>query len=240
MMKRIDRLNRIRAITSVILMLVWAAQLLDTDAYYVVYLMLSICTCMCFIWNLRQNMNYLSKEKNYFQIGIMIVFSIVFTCMVAFSNYSIWSYTFVPEGFSSNFRLFFNLIKTIAFFVGGFIAFWNILLTVASLKTRMGWKENSYTDKAAYFFWGFFLLLLITRFVILFFCLYPGVLTGDGINQLKQVLTEKYRNHHPYYHTMVIRLFVMFGLKIFNSINAAVALYSISDSSYIHLLFNSH
>ena len=62
---------------------------------------------------------------------------------------------------------------------------------------------------------------------VLLLCYYPGITTVDSWDQYKQILCGKYSNHHPFYHTMIIRLFYLIGTSVFKSMNIGVVLYSI-------------
>lgn len=61
----------------------------------------------------------------------------------------------------------------------------------------------------------------------MYFCNFPGTLSQDSINQMDQIANNVYSNHHPFWHTMLIKLWGDLGLHVFKTINAAVALYSI-------------
>ena len=91
---------------------------------------------------------------------------------------------------------------------------------------RCIWKK---TDEAwrplSVFLWTFGILASV-NLLILFLCKYPGNLTVDSWNQIRQNLTGQYSNHHPFYHTMMIRLTMGIGFRLFHDINAAVAVYS--------------
>lgn len=58
---------------------------------------------------------------------------------------------------------------------------------------------------------------------------YPGTLTPDSLSQIEQILTGKYSNHHPYWHTKLIEVFVKPGMLLFGDINAAVAVYNVAQ-----------
>lgn len=57
----------------------------------------------------------------------------------------------------------------------------------------------------------------------LFASAYPGNMTVDSYNQLEQILTGAYSNHHPYWHTRLMGVFIKLGTNLFGSINAGVA-----------------
>lgn len=73
-----------------IMIFFWGSQLLNSDAYYVNYLLLLIIASICCYYNIQANVLF-KKQDRYLDI-IMIVFSIVFSCMVTFSNYKVWSF----------------------------------------------------------------------------------------------------------------------------------------------------
>lgn len=69
---------------------------------------------------------------------------------------------------------------------------------------------------------------ICTVYLLYFFlCAYPGNLSTDSLMQLKQIQSGSYTNHHPYYHTLLIRLCYDLGMALFHEINAAVAVYSV-------------
>lgn len=62
---------------------------------------------------------------------------------------------------------------------------------------------------------------------ILIVCKYPGNLSPDSITQIEQILLGRYSNHHPFYYTMLIKLFIEIGLNIFGGINDAIAFFHV-------------
>ena len=71
------------------------------------------------------------------------------------------------------------------------------------------------------------LCIAVVDCAVLFLADYPGILTEDSISQIEQLLSGVYSNHHPYYHTQLIRLCISAGLRLFGTMNAAVAVYSV-------------
>jgi len=71
----------------------------------------------------------------------------------------------------------------------------------------------------------------------LFLCNYPGSLSPDSIDQIVQLTRGVYSNHHPFWHTMIIKACVSFGMAVFHDMNAAVACYSIFQIIVISACF---
>ena len=58
----------------------------------------------------------------------------------------------------------------------------------------------------------------------------PGIISPDSYSQIQQVLGDlNLDDHHPIFHTAIIAIFIKLGLKIFNNINVAIALYTIAQ-----------
>lgn len=56
---------------------------------------------------------------------------------------------------------------------------------------------------------------------------YPGIMTPDSINQFEQVLgVIPYSNHHPWVHTLLIKLFYTLGYKLTGSMLVALSFYT--------------
>jgi len=61
-----------------------------------------------------------------------------------------------------------------------------------------------------------------------FLYLYPGVMTPDSINQLEQAMgMVEYSNHHPWIHTLIIKLWFNIGTGLGGSNNLGIALYTL-------------
>lgn len=71
-------------------------------------------------------------------------------------------------------------------------------------------------------------VICLLGFLPWFLYLYPGILTPDSLNQLKQALGQaSYSNHHPFVHTMLIKLFCQIGLLFTDNLTIAVSGYTI-------------
>lgn len=71
-------------------------------------------------------------------------------------------------------------------------------------------------------------------FLLAFF---PGVMEYDSYVQMCQVYGEPYSNHHPWLHTMVIKLIYQFGQSVLGSNNRAFALYSLFSICMLSFAF---
>ena len=59
---------------------------------------------------------------------------------------------------------------------------------------------------------------------------FPGIMTPDSINQLEQVLgVVSYSNHHPWVHTLLIKVFYSIGFAITGNMVSAMGFYTFAQ-----------
>lgn len=77
---------------------------------------------------------------------------------------------------------------------------------------------------------------LLCMFCWLFYFLYqyPGIMTPDSLVQFEQVLgVAPYSNHHPWVHTMLIKLFYTIGCKLTGSMLIALSFYTFFQMCFL-------
>ena len=203
------------------LLFCWCAFLTETDSYYISYLFTGLVGSVCFTSNHIRKIH--EKEMSKRDSMVTDFYVCLLAMAVLLSNYK----KFIQ--FTEN--KFLNLTKIISaiiVFLGGTIVFKEILLFIYwKMQSLSKQAENINRPKTKWVFlftWG---ILVAQNSFILLETQYPGILTPDSISQIRQTFTSTYTNHHPYYHTQIIHLFVSVGYHIFGNMNAAVATYSI-------------
>lgn len=94
-------------------------------------------------------------------------------------------------------------------------------------------------EKSLSFRWIFiFAVVCIICWLPYFINYYPGILTNDSINELNQIFSGKYSNHHPWIHVMVIRLFYGIGFNITNTSVGGVASYTIASMLIMAFIYS--
>ena len=68
------------------------------------------------------------------------------------------------------------------------------------------WKKKKEMQQEVWWSRLAFLAVFLLQMNYLLFCRFPGGLQYDSINQLTQVVTGQYSNHHPIYHTLWLTL----------------------------------
>lgn len=71
-------------------------------------------------------------------------------------------------------------------------------------------------------------LLLLACWLPWFLYHFPGVMTPDSLSQYSQAIgLTGYSNHHPFVHTLLIRLFTSLGNALFHNVYAGIACYTV-------------
>lgn len=209
-----------------IMIAVWVSNLAGTDAYFSVYALCGVISAVCLFDNYSHD---LRMEKGIRIWGIFL--SVLFSVAVVMANYALFAIVRNPKEISSGTNMILNLFNALCTLIGGYVAAENVLCWVLGRFPRA--KRISPADQPGKhpgrIFWGTFLIISLINLAYHFFVSYPGVLTLDSIHQIQQIRDGVYSNHHPFWHTMVIKLFLEIGYAIFGDINRAVAVYTVAQ-----------
>ena len=193
-----------------ILLYYWCIFLVKADSYYSPYFVLAIVAVIHRTVCISKNIK-LSKQNKI----LLTIFSIVLSLTVVLANYSLF-HTIVSHAY--------RLIAIIEVFLGGFVVFRECIIALSEFNVK---NNEVILRNKNLFFLSLWLIIIFVDLFIFYTAQYPGIFTPDSIGQVRQILTGVYTNHHPFYHTMIIKIFIDIGLNVFNDINVGVALYSI-------------
>ena len=211
------------AILEFVLIALWTANLAHTDAYFSVYALCGLAAVVCLTDNFRHGWKLPVLARIF-----AVLTAGVFALAVALANYPLFAIVRDPAEVSYGTNLILNLINAAFTVAGGFAAGMNVLKCAFHrfpVQTQ-GWSPRR--EQWVVFF-GSFAVMAAISLAYHFFVMYPGCLTLDSIDQIAQIRSGVYSNHHPFWHTMVIKLFLEIGYGIFGDINRAVSLYSIAQ-----------
>lgn len=188
----------------------WLILLLNTDSFFVVYLLIGIAATIIIGKGTQSK-----QDRSWLSYAFAAFYSIA----VTLANYSI----FVHEAEQGGIHIFTAIISVILMLTCGFIVFLNILPLFRTAYIKIS-KEKPTPTKT---FLICFFIFSIIDLTVLFLCCYPGSLTPDSINEVGQILSGQYTNHHPFYYTILIHPFISIGINLFNDINVGVALFNV-------------
>ena len=193
-----------------ICILFWLAFFRNTDAYYLPYLIAGVAgiVCRCRIVKYGQ-----AGRAGAAEILLSAAFAIA--CSAA------------------NYRLFSGKHPAVAVcFAGAFCSMVSILMYLRTegscLLEKKLFREESPAGSPVKVFLLSAAAIAAVDCAVLFLAKYPGALTEDSISQIDQLMTGVYSNHHPVFHTLIIKALVKAGLAVSGGdFNFAVALYSV-------------
>lgn len=188
-----------------LLIYVWLTDLsalAGTDTYYSVYLLCGAAALLC-LWDNRKG------GKTSLPVWI---FSGLFSLAVVLGNHEIYE----PASLQNRLDFCMDLL-------GGFCVGYQILRCMLRRFPMKGSTEAR--THAAWIFWGVFGAVALIDLGFLFFAQYPGILTTDSCTTIDQILRGNYNNTMPFYHTMLVQVFVKLGLALTGDITFSVALF---------------
>lgn len=191
------------------LICVWLTDLsalVGTDTYYSVYLLCGIIGLICLLDNRKGP----AREES---IPVMAAFSGLFALAVVLGNYELYQPFYALQS-----RL--NLVMDL---LGGFCVGFQVLRCMLR-RLPIGGMSGGRKHPVGVFFAVFGAAAAIDL-GYLFFARYPGILTTDSYSTIAQILDGQYNNTMPFWHTMLVQLFVKAGLALFGNMNAAAALF---------------
>lgn len=219
-----ERNKTVINIIEAILTYYWCVFLVKADSYYSPYFVLAVVAIIHRTVSICKN----KKTQNNHKI-LLSIFSIVLSLTVVLANYSLF------HGIVSH---AYRLIAIIETFLGGFVVFKECIIAITEFDIK---NKTTILKNEKLFFLSLWLIIIFVDMFIFYTAQYPGIFTPDSIDQVRQILTGLYTNHHPFYHTMIIKVFIDVGVNLFNDINIGVALYSVFSivvlaTSFIYII----
>ena len=174
----------------------------DTDAVYSVYLVFGIVGLITLFCNYyTESTRFKDKQQNF----VFLLLAVLFSISVTFFNYRIIYILrdrFRGLALSSIINLFI-IVEFIIAALGSAVVMQNWLLYLLNNFSISQLKKHRDTRKKTVPILTFLCIILVYSTVLFLFG-YSGTLTLDSINQLNQIATGAYSNHHPFYHTLFL------------------------------------
>lgn len=219
--------RKISLAVQLILIFGWISHLVYTDSYFSIYALCSMASVICLYDNARQE-----PERKPVVVGLNLLLAMLLSLTVTLANYPIFQRLRNLEEMSPATNQFLNLFEAVLTFLGGIAVFYQILICVCRRFPLMDHREKTLPSgkKSKFVFSSAFLCLSGIYLIYLFFVVYPGSVTSDSVWQIDQIIENSYTNHHPFWHTMSIKLCMSIGYALFGTSNAAAATFSVVQS----------
>lgn len=223
---RSNSFTAFHAVLQPLAMFAWMTFLLDSQAYASVYLLIGLLGFAC-----RRATN---RDKRRFFAGqerVHRLIAALFSLAVMAANYELFRQILTPFDNTPAIHHFYRILdKGICvpcLFLGGLYHGYFILRFVSEKLTASFLRPHTDRLSARSVFLGVFGVLAVCYTALLWLCFYPGTCSFDSTEQIAQVVNHTYTNHHPYYHTLIIRVCLHIGRYWLHDINTGVAIYSL-------------
>ena len=197
---------------------VWISYLSKTDSLYSVYALICVLSVLSLCDNYRNST---------VQRGVGLYLNLIISSLLSFAstlaNYPIFqSYR---QDCSPATNQILNLIGAGSTFIGGVVVFYHLFLLLSHHMPKICDKDEVLPKgkHPGRVFAASFSSLSFIYLIYLFLVVYPGSVTSDSMSQMYQIYAGRYTVHHPFWHTILIKLFMDLGHAVFQSSNAAVA-----------------
>ena len=209
------------AVCALVFVWLWAEQVSDTLLFtrYAAAAVGIAAACLNFFFAIKTRRERGGKRRAADRRAAALtgVFSVLFGLAVPLADYR--NYAPLTAGTAG---------RAVLCLLCGSVMAWEVLTAFQTVIRQK--KERRHRARGGWVFAAAFLILAAVYLIHLYGAAYPGYLTRDSVIQVEQVLTGSYSNHHPYWHTMLIRLCISIGTALFHDINRAVALYSLMQA----------
>ncbi len=207
--------------------------LIRTDAYYMPYILLSAFGIFCLFCNGRR-----PDRPALRSLAVPALISAFCGMMITFANHRIWADPMMPDERSALFFRAYKLYIILAIFAGSTLCILNILVFIKDHAGSFPLSEKAGDIKKPYLFFVFpFISMIIVYTVVWLCCYYPAIMSVDAIDQVSQILSGVYSNHHPIAHTLLIKLFFSPVYASTGDINRAVAAYILFQIIFMSATF---
>lgn len=104
---------------------------------------------------------------------------------------------------------------------------YGVLLLLGVLLENAGDRSQGRGRQGRWQVWLLFSLVCLLGYLPYYLMYFPTWFNNDAVWQMEQALGMAAKsNHHPYFHTLIIKVFLTVGYGAFHSYTAAVALYT--------------
>lgn len=219
-----DTLRKIKRTLSVLSILGWCAVLSTTEGILEGYLLTAIAGLAGNIWCWHRETKIDGKKNVIAGNGV----SILLTAAVILANYNL--FPFVYDGILGTAK---KLCLLAVMLYGGYSVFQGIVLWIYWRVTTAKPQKKGSLKREGLVLLGSWLIIFGVYAFFLYAALYPGFGSSDSASQMRQIFSGVYSNHHPYYHTQMIRFF----LSLSQDINTGIGLYNLFSAALLSFSF---
>ncbi len=127
-------------------------------------------------------------------------------------------------------------ILLFAFFITVIVSgLWNALDRKAERNPKSSKEQSNCEHK--YFFWIRTTGVIFLFYLVVFLAVYPGFFVYDAQEEYLEVVTRNFTTHHPLMHVLFMGGTIQLFYKLFGSVNAGIAVYTLLQIAMIAFAF---
>ena len=203
------------------LLYIWFLFLSHSDSYYSVYILCGGLGLVALLSNYREKPALERRQRR-----IVAVASVLFAAAVFLANLAVLR-ALVRDTVRTVFAIWLYLEAFLVFLGSMSVCRNTLIFCFRLLRARRDEPKLPTKTQLRRFSLLSMLLLCAADLLVFLPSMYPGVVSVDSADQISQILSGVYSNHHPFWHTMIIRFFLSIGMGLFHDLNAGIALYSL-------------
>lgn len=168
------------------------------------------------------------------QFYALIPFALLYTLFVIFGNLEKAAELSAMQNIG---RILLCMIVSymILFGLCFFISHRKILIDKMPLLSKLPVQKKR---EGRWYIWPVFVCICLICCLPYFFMYFPTWLSNDAVWQLEQVLGQApASNHHPYFHTMILKVFFMAGYHLFGTYTGGMAFYTFWQIVIMSILY---
>lgn len=157
----------------------------------------------------------------------VIIGSLIFSLIIIFGNYYLWIDPSKCLLATQIFQHKFDFLIMFCLLCCSFCCCYSFLVYIVENSNNLFFKYKQYTLNNSFYFFIPFIIFVVVYSFALFTMYWPGICTPDSFGQMGQVLNNNFSNHHPVYHTLIIKIIAGSVFALFGNADLAVCSYSI-------------
>lgn len=209
-----------------------AITLYDARALFAPYLIAALFSIYC-----MNSVRSLDIDRKAGKYRLLVFVSVVAALFITFANHALWLHPDLPDFKTPAFVRLCKLYLIFVLMSGTFTCVMSVLSYIVYCKDSLTIKIVEGRKHAWLFFVIPFVIISCIYLVIWYCCYYPGLVSLDTLDQIGQIFSGKYSNHQPFYHTLILGVFLNSGLNMFGNINMAVSFYVIFQVVFMAATF---
>lgn len=132
--------------------------------------------------------------------------------------------------------LVWNLARILLWFAGSYGAL--LILCMAFSERKMKRMPERKQREGKWYVYVLFMAGCLLCYLPYFFMYYPGWLNNDAVWQIEQILGwAPGSNHHPYFHTLIMKVFFMAGYRLTGTYTGGAAFYTFFQVLIMAMVF---